>query len=62
MTQRVIDEICPLGSFTQAQINNIASLAMTQEAAAKSSNTHFMVDKGAYGTIVVQVAIDPSCI
>jgi hypothetical protein len=61
MTQRVINQICPLGSFNQAQIDNIASGAMAKEAAAQASATHVSADQGPYGYIVVQVATDPSC-
>ena len=62
MTQRVINEICPLGTFSQTQINNIATGAMNQESVGKSSASHLSVAQGPYGYIVVQVASDPSCI
>jgi hypothetical protein len=62
MTQRVINEICPLGSFSQTQINNIASGAMAKESAAKVSSRHVTTDQGAFGYIVIQIASDPSCI
>jgi hypothetical protein len=62
MVQRVINEICPLGSFSQTQIDNMGSAAMSQESAAQSSSTHVSTDQGAYGYIVVHVASDPSCI
>jgi hypothetical protein len=47
LTQRVINEICPLGSISSAQIASIASAASTKDN---------------FGYIVAQVASDPSCL
>jgi hypothetical protein len=46
MVQRVAAEICPLGSITSAQRQSIAASAQAQDS---------------FGTIVAQVASDPSC-
>jgi len=62
MTQRVVNEICPLGNFDSAKVNTIAAQAMVQEAAAQNAKTQTPPAAGSYGYIVVQVASDPSCI
>jgi hypothetical protein len=46
MVQRVMKEICPLGSFSQATLAQIATTAQTQDS---------------LGSIVVAIASDPSC-
>lgn len=51
-TQRVINEICPLGSFSTAQVNQIAAAANPWAAPAGTDDIR---------TIVAQVAASPGC-
>jgi len=51
LVQRVIGEICPLGSVSQASISSYASKAQALEAQGGPS----------FGSIVASVASDPSC-
>jgi hypothetical protein len=46
LTQRVMKEVCPLGSFTPTQLSTIAANAQTTDS---------------FGSIVVAIASDPSC-
>jgi hypothetical protein len=47
LTRRVMREICPLGSFTDTQINTIATQAQTADS---------------FASIVTAIASDPSCL
>jgi|GEM_PF-2201640 len=53
LTVRVINEVCPMGSFTQSQVNSIAALADPMASPPGSDDVR---------TIVAAVASQPSCL